>query len=160
VSFYDWLLFFHIATAFALVSALTTFWVVAVAARGVERPVDSVRYFRIARPANVLVIVGTIGTLLLGIWLAIDADEYQVWDGWIIAAIVLWAIAAGTGQRGGQTYAEAQKLAERLVAEGRGEERSNELVTMLKDRRAMILNLVSTVVVLLIAVDMIYKPGA
>ena len=160
MSFYDWLLFFHIAAAFALVAALTTFWTVAVAARGVERPVDSVRYFRITKPANILVIVGTIGTLLLGIWLAIDADAYQVWDGWVIAAIVLWAISAGTGQRGGQTYAEAEKLAKRLVSEGRAEERSEELVRMLRDRRAMILNIVSTVAILLIAIDMIYKPGA
>jgi uncharacterized membrane protein len=160
VSFYDWLLFFHIAAAFALVGALTTYWIVAVAARGVDRPVDSVRYFRIVKPANVLVIVGTLGTLLFGIWLAIDADEYQVWDGWVIAAIVLWAISAGTGQRGGQTYAEAQKLAERLVAEGRGEEPSPELVARLKDRNAVILNVVSSVAVLVIAVLMIYKPGA
>ena len=160
MSFYDWLLFFHIAAAFALVAALTTFWTVAVAARGVERPVDSVRYFRIAKPANVLVIVGTVGTLLLGIWLAIDADEYQVWDGWVIAAIVLWAISAGTGQRGGQTYVEAQKLAERLVAEGRGDQPSPELVARLKDRNAIVLNVVSSLAVLLIAIDMIYKPGA
>ena len=105
MSFYDWLLFAHIATAFALVAALVTFWVVAVAARDVDRPSDSARDFRVTKPANVLVIVGTIGTLLLGIWLAIDAEAYQVWDGWIIAAIVLWAISAGTGQRGGVTYA-------------------------------------------------------
>jgi hypothetical protein len=160
VSFYDWLLFFHIATAFALVSALTTFWVVAVAGRGVQRPVDSIRYFRVAKPANVLVIVGTVGTLLLGIWLAIDADAYQVWDGWVIAAIVLWAIASGTGQRGGQTYAEAQKLAEQLVRDGRGDEPSAELVARLKDRKAIILNVVSTLLVLAILVLMIYKPGA
>lgn len=159
MSFYDWLLFLHIATAFALVAALTTYWIVAVAARGVERPVDSVRYFRITKPANILVIVGTVGTFLLGIWLAIDADAYQVWDGWILAAIVLWAIGGVTGQRGGQRYAEAQKLAERLVAEGRGDEPSPELVARLKDRNAIILNVVSSLAVLLILVDMMYKPG-
>jgi Predicted integral membrane protein (DUF2269) len=160
MSFYDWLLFAHVATAFALVAALVTFWVVAVAARDVDRPSDSARYFRVTKPANVLVIVGTIGTLLLGIWLAIDAEAYQVWDGWIIAAIVLWAISAGTGQRGGVTYAEAQKLAERLVAEGRGDEPSAELRTMLQDRRAALLNVVSSLAVLVILYLMIYKPGA
>jgi hypothetical protein len=160
VSFYDWLLFFHVASAFALVAALVVFWVIAVAARNVDRPVDSLRYFRVAKPANILVVVGTLGTLIFGIWLAIDADVYQVWDGWILGALVLWAIAAGTGQRGGQTYAEAQKLAARLAAEGRGAESNAELRAMLQDRRAMLLNIVSTLAVVLLAIDMIYKPGA
>ena len=38
-----------------------------------------------------------VGTILFGIWLAISLDAYQVWDGWVIAAIVLWAIGSGTG---------------------------------------------------------------
>jgi hypothetical protein len=160
VSLTDWLLFLHIASAFALVAALTTFWTIAIAARNVERPSDSLRYFRIAKPANILVIVGTLGTLIFGIWLAIDFDAYQVWDGWVLLAIVLWAISAGTGQRGGQTYAEAAKLAGRLDAENRGAEPSSELKTLLQDRRAMWLNIVSSAAVLLILIDMIYKPGA
>lgn len=160
MTFSDWLLFLHIASAFALVSALVVYWTIAVAARNVERPVDSLRYFRVAKPANVLIIVGTVGTLVFGIWLAIDYDAYQVWDGWILAAIVLWAISAGTGQRGGKTYAEAQKLAERLDAENRGAEPSPELRALLTSRTAMWLNIVSSLAVLLILVDMIYKPGA
>ena len=157
---YDWLLFFHIAAAFALVAALVVYWVIAVAARNVDRPIDSLRYFRVARPANVLVIAGTIGTLIFGIWLAIDVDAYSPWDGWILAAYVLWAFSAFTGQRGGQTYAEAQKLAARLAGEGRAEEPSAELRALLQDRRAMWLNISSSLAVLVLLVDMIYKPGA
>jgi hypothetical protein len=160
VTFTDWLLFLHIASAFALVAALTTFWTIAIAARNVERPVDSLRYFRIAKPANVLVAVGTLGTLIFGVWLAIDVDLYKVWDGWILAAIVLWALSAGTGQRGGQNYAEAAKLAGRLDAENRGGEPSAELKALLQDRRSMWLQIVSSALVLLILIDMIYKPGA
>jgi Predicted integral membrane protein (DUF2269) len=160
VSFYDWLLFLHVASAFALVAAFVVFWIIAVAARNVDRAVDSLRYFRIARPANVLVIAGTVGTLIFGIWLAIDSDAYEVWDGWILAAIVLWAIAAATGQRGGVVYAQAQKHAEGLAKDGRGDEPNTELQAMLQDRRAMWLNVVSSVTVLVLLVDMIYKPGA
>jgi hypothetical protein len=160
VSFYDWLLFLHVASAFAIVSALVVFWVIAILGRNVDRPVDSLRFFRIARPANVLVIAGAIGTLVLGIWLAIDADAYQVWDGWILAAIVLWVISSASGQRGGKTYEEAKKLADRLTAEGRGGETSGELRALLQDRTAMWLNIVSTLAVLVLLVDMIYKPGA
>ena len=116
--FYDWLLFFHVASAFALVAALVTFWSIAIAARNVDRPADSVRYFKIARPANILIVVGTMGTLIFGIWLAIDASAYQAWDGWVLIALALWFVAAGTGQRGGQTYAEAAKLGSEL--DGRG----------------------------------------
>jgi hypothetical protein len=159
VTFSDWLLFLHIASAFALVSALVVYWTIAIAARNVERPADSLRYFRIAKPANVLIIVGTVGTLVFGIWLAIDFEAYQVWDGWILAAIVLWAISAGTGQRGGKNYNEAEKLVERLVTENRGAEPSSELRARLKNRNAILLNVVSSLAVLLILIDMIYKPG-
>ena len=160
MSLYDWLVFLHIAAAFALVAALVVYWVVAVAARDVDRPNDSLRYFRIAKPANVLVIAGTVGTLVFGVWLAIYDDAYKLWDGWILAALVLWAVAAGTGQRGGVTYANAAKLAGRLAGEGRGDEPNEELRTLLKDRRAMWLNIVSSLAVLVLLVDMIYKPGA
>jgi uncharacterized membrane protein len=159
VSFYDWLLALHLLAAFALVAALTIYWIVAVAARGVDRPADSLRYFRITKPANVAVIVGTLGTLILGIWLAIDADAYQVWDGWMLGAIVLWVISSGTGQRGGVVYQEAEKQARQLVAEGRNEPNA-ELVAKLRDRRAMLLNIASSLAVLLILIDMIWKPGA
>jgi drug/metabolite transporter (DMT)-like permease len=160
VELYDWLLFFHVASAAALISALVTFWTIAVAARNVDRPADSVRYFRIARPANALVIIGTIGVLVFGIWLVIDVDEYELWDGWILGALVLWAIGTAAGIRGGRPYGEAQKLAVRLDGEGRGAEPSTELRTLLQDRPAMWLNVVSTLAVLLILIDMIYKPGA
>lgn len=160
MSLYDWLLFLHVLTAFALVAALVVFWTIGVLARNVDRPADSVRYFRVARPANVLVILGTLGTLVFGIALALEVDAYELWDGWILGAIVLWAIAAETGRRGGIVYGRAQKLAERLDAEGRGEEPSAELRTMLQDRGAVILNLVSSVLVLVILADMIWKPGA
>jgi uncharacterized membrane protein len=160
VSFYDWLLFLHVASAFALVAALVVYGVIAVAGRNVDRARDSLRYFRIARPANVLVIVGTVGTLVFGIWLAIDSDAYQVWDGWILAALVLWVIAAVTGQRGGKSYAEAQKLAQRLASENVADEPSPDLRALLQDRRAMWLNIVSSLAVLVLLVDMIYKPGA
>jgi uncharacterized membrane protein len=160
VGWYDWLLFFHVASAFALVAALVVYWVIAVAGRNVDRAADSLRFFRIARPANVLVIVGTVGTLVFGIWLAIYVDGYELWDGWILAALVLWVIAVVTGQRGGVAYAQAQKLAEQWTGEGRGDEPSPELQALLQDRRAMWLNIISSLAVVVMIVDMIYKPGA
>src|SRR5215210_6446278 len=42
--------------------------------------------------------VGGLGTLVLGIWLALHLDQYGFFDGWIIGAIVLWFVATGLGQ--------------------------------------------------------------
>jgi uncharacterized membrane protein len=160
VSLYDWLLFLHVLTAFSLVAALVVFWVIGVLARNVDAPNESLRYFRVARPANVMVAVGTIGTLIFGIWLAIERDAYEVWDGWILGAIVLWAVSTELGRRGGKPFAQATQVAGRLAAEGRGDEPSQELRTLLKDRSGMVLTALSSLGVLVILIDMIYKPGA
>jgi hypothetical protein len=42
--------------------------------------------------------VGGLGTLVLGIWLALHLDQYDFFDGWILGAILLWMIATGLGQ--------------------------------------------------------------
>jgi hypothetical protein len=160
MSLYDWLLFLHVLTAFAMVAAFVVFWIIGIMARGIDRPAQSLSYFRVARPTSFMMGVGIGGTLVLGILLAIERDEYQVWDGWILGAIVLWALATETGRRGGLPYAEAQKLAEQLSAQGRGEEPSAELQAKLQDRGAIVLNAASSLLVLAILVDMIYKPGA
>ena len=49
--------------------------------------------------ANLCWDVGGLGTLILGIWLALDVDGYEVWDGWILGAIVVWAFATESGRR-------------------------------------------------------------
>ncbi len=67
MSFYDSLLFLHVASAFAAVAAMVVFWVVTIAGRRAERPSEAIRLFRVARPANALVAAGMIGTLVLGI---------------------------------------------------------------------------------------------
>jgi hypothetical protein len=160
VSLYDWLLFLHVLAAFFLVSALVVFWTIGLVGRNTDTPSESLRYFRVAKPANVLVGIGTVGTLIFGIWLAIERDEYQVWDGWILIAIVLWAIATELGRRGGNTFGEAAQLAARLSSEGRGDQPSAELKTLLQNRNAILLQALSSLGVLLILIDMIYKPGA
>ena len=54
--------------------------------------------------ADALWTLGSVAVLLLGIWLAIYVKGYEVWDGWVIAAIVLWAIAGGVGGKVGGAY--------------------------------------------------------
>jgi hypothetical protein len=89
VSLYEWLLFLHVLAAFALVGGVVAYGVVVLAGGG-----DVVRR-TLAVPALALWNAGGVGVLVLGIWLAIDA--YEVWDAWILAAIVLWFIASAAG---------------------------------------------------------------
>ena len=71
-------------------------------------PSEAVRLFRIQRVGDVLVAVGSIGVLIFGIWLAIDVDGYEVWDGWVIAALVLWLVMGAFGSRTGALQRRAR----------------------------------------------------
>jgi hypothetical protein len=85
----DWLLFFHLLAAFLL--AVT---VVVYSASAFGATVGGRTLFMADRCWD----VGGLGTLILGIWLALKLDAYEIWDGWIIGAIVLWLVATGLGQ--------------------------------------------------------------
>jgi hypothetical protein len=93
--------------------------------------------------------------LILGVILAIDSNVFEIWDGWIIAAIVLWALLGAIGARTGAYYTAVQKLAQ----EG-GEGAQQEVVTRLRARTGALLHLGTVLVFLLILLDMIFKPGA
>jgi uncharacterized membrane protein len=159
VSRYDWLLFLHVLAAFSLVAAQVLFTFVILGSRNLDLPSDVARMFRLTRVGEVLVNAGAIGVLIFGIWLAIDVDEYQIWDGWIIAALVLWALFAEVGRRLGKIYNVARDRARALVAENRNEP-SPELNAILRSQTGLVLHAGSVVIVLLFFVDMIYKPGA
>jgi hypothetical protein len=86
---YDWLLFFHLIAAFLLAATIVMYSAVA---------------FGAAVPGRTLFIadrcwdVGGLGTLIFGIWLALNVDQYDVFDGWILGALALWFVATGLGQ--------------------------------------------------------------
>jgi uncharacterized membrane protein len=155
----DWLLALHLIGAFAVIGAVTFFGVLIVAGRGVDRPSAVLAVARLLKVPTAMVISGMVVTLIFGLWLAISLDAYHPWDGWVIAAIVLWAISGGTGARGGHAYARAEKRARELHEAG-GDEPDGELAALMRDQTALVLNTISTVAALLILVDMIWKPGA
>lgn len=159
MALYDWLLALHLLAAGTLVSALVLYSVVIAAGRGLTLPSEVSRLFRLSRVGDIATGVGSVGVLVLGIWLAIDADEYQVWDGWIIAAIVLWALSMETGRRTGNVYNAARDRARALVAEGR-DLPDPELGVLLRSSAGLAFHAATIVLVLALLVDMIYKPGA
>ena len=159
MSFNDWLLFVHVAAAFAVVAAVTVFTILVITTRRMDRPAEVLPLFRVGDPASILVQAGSVVALLIGIWLAIRLPEYHPWNGWLLAAYVLWAIAGGFGGATGKEYDRIRKRAQALVAEGKLEP-SAELRAELRSTKALVMHLVVVAAVLALVVDMIFKPGA
>src|SRR4029453_6246266 len=124
-------------------AALVLFTAVMVANWGDGRPQRASAYFRVAAIGGPLIAAGAGLTLVLGIWLAIDLDAYQPWDGWVIAAIVLWAIGGYAGSKVGAHYTSVQELVDRLA--GGGAEPNAELAAKLSDRSIRILHAITVV---------------
>jgi hypothetical protein len=131
---YDTLLFFHILAAFFLGAGVVIYssFVLGSPVNGPTRIV-----------AEALWGIGGLGTLGLGIWLALYLDEYEIWDGWIIGAIVLWLAATGTGQPVSAAFRP------------RGDDSAIAV-----DGRIAMMHWLRALLVVALLVVMIWKPGA
>jgi hypothetical protein len=159
VSFDDWMLALHVLSAVVLVSGLILFWVVILFARGIETPGETLRLGPLTRIADAAVGIGMGGTILLGIWLAFSVGGYEIWNGWIVAAIVLWFVAGALGQRTSKAYGPAVRKAQELQAAGQTGS-STELLSLNRTSNGLLLHALASLVIVLILVDMIWKPGA
>ena len=159
MSFDEWLLALHVLSAFAYAAGVVLFWVLVVAVRRVDTPDETIRMGPIVKVGNAVVGVGAGGTIVLGIWLAFSYGGYDIWDGWIIAAIVLWVIAAAVGQRTGTAYMQGMNKAQELQAAGQTGP-SVELLALNRTQNGLLFHAVATIVLLLLVIDMIWKPGA
>jgi uncharacterized membrane protein len=159
VSRYDWLLFLHVTSAFALISAVVLASVLLVVVRNRDVPSDVARLFRLTRLGDILGGVGSVGALVFGIWLAIDAKGYELWDGWIIAAFVLWLVMGAFAGRTGKVVNGVRDRARALAAES-GDAPNAELRALVRDPRGLWLHAATATTVLLLLIDMIFKPGA
>jgi uncharacterized membrane protein len=159
VSFDAWLLALHVLSAFAYVSGIVLFWILIVEVRRIDTPEGTIRMEPVVKVGNAAVAIGAIGTIVLGIWLAFALDGYAIWDGWIIAALVLWAISAAFGQRTGVAYLQGMTKAKELDAAGRPGP-DPELLALNRTSNGVLFHFLTSVAVLLILIDMIFKPGA
>ncbi len=125
---YDWLLFLHVLSAFLVLGTRT--------AAPVLAPGSAMRFGHVA---GILVGAGMGGAIVFGIWLALEVDGYELWDAWILASLVLWAIAGWAGAESGRAFA-------RDPIAGR--------------RMGIRLQALNSVGILVILVLMIWKPGA
>jgi hypothetical protein len=159
VGFDQWMLALHVLAAFSLVAGSTLFWVLIVAVRRIDTPDDTLRLGPVAKVGNATLGVGMGGTIILGIYLAFALDGYAIWDAWILAALVLWVIGAALGKRVGEAFMLGPRKA--LELKQAGETGPNaELLALNRTSRGVLLHALTTTVLLLIIIDMIWKPGA
>lgn len=155
MSLNDWLLALHELSAFALVASMVLFWILVVASRSLTDVDQRITIGRITGVGAGVIGVGFFGTIGFGLWLSFSKDDYALWDGWIVAAIILWVIAGATGGRAGEEYQKVLERAQELKSSGQaaqpGEFRSSTGELMLT---------ISSLATLLLLIDMIWKPGA
>jgi hypothetical protein len=139
---YDFLLFVHVLAAFMLLAMVVMYS--AFAFGGPTTP-------RTLTIAQILDGVGGAGTIIFGVWLAIYLDDYGLLDGWILAAIVLWALAAETGRR-----SHAALVGSAAAEPGAGGAVAATAVDPLMVRW----HVIRTVLIVVLLLDMVIKPGA
>jgi hypothetical protein len=159
VSFDDWMLALHVLSAFALVAALVFFWTLTIAGWRTDTPEGILRLGPMTRVAGAAIGIGMGGTIILGIWLAFSVGGYNIWDPWIVAAIVLWVIAARLGQLTNAAYEVGVKKAQELQTGGQTGP-SAELLALNRTSTGLRLQALTSIVVLLVLIDMLWKPGA
>jgi hypothetical protein len=131
---YDTLLFLHVLAAFFL-GAGVVIYSAFVFGSPVNRPTRLI--------AEILWGIGGLGTLALGIWLALYVDGYEIWDGWIIGAIVLWLLATGAGQQTSMAF-----------------QPTGDDSPIRVNQRVVLAHWVRTLLVVALLVTMVWKPGA
>jgi uncharacterized membrane protein len=156
VTKYDWLLLVHILGAFLFLSGSIVAGVLALAAMQRERPSEIALLLRLVRQAVVVVGVGSLVALGLGIWLA-EYVGYGLGQGWVVAAIVLWAASGALAGPAGKTLRRARETAERLAEDG---DRPNEQLRLaVRNPRALAMNGIAFLLLIAILVLMVWKPG-
>jgi len=154
VSFYDWMFALHLIAAFAVASSLVLFSVLVFTGRRMTTLEQTRTLFRVAPVGTILISAGLAVVVALGVYLALASSRYEIWNLWVIVAIVLAIAFGGIGQRSGAYYTDVQKLAEGPDADGA------EVLARLQAPTGMRLHLATVVIFLLIVLDMVFKPGA
>jgi hypothetical protein len=159
MSFEDWIFSIHLLFAATLVGGLVMSWIVVVALRSVDRADETLGLNRVAGVGIVCIVLGLLGTIAIGLWVAVLRTEFHPWDGWVIGAIVLWAIATAAVLRSFVEYRKSGTKARQLVA-SHAPGPNTELMALNRTTTGLLLRALASAAVVLIVIDMIYKPGA
>jgi hypothetical protein len=159
VSFEDWIFALHLLGAATLVGSLVMSWIVYVPLRSADTPSATLSLNRVAMIGAAATALGLVGAIAFGIWLTILRDAFQLWDGWVIAALALWVLATAALLRAFVEFTKPAARARALVASGESG-RSTELAALNRTSTGLALRALASAAIVLIVVDMIWKPGA
>jgi hypothetical protein len=159
MNFQDWIFSIHLLFAATLVGGLVMSWIVVVALRSIDDAGDTLSLNRVAIVGAIAIVLGLLGTITIGIWVAILRPQFHPWDGWVLGAIVLWVVATAAVLRSFVEYRKPADKARQLIASGVTGPNA-ELRTLNRTATGLLLRALASVAVVLIVVDMIYKPGA
>lgn len=158
MSTYQWLIALHVTSAFFLVGGGVYAGALSLLTLGRERPSEVSTLFGLIRYAVILIAIGALGTLVFGLWLVPKAPgDYGYGQFWVWAAVVLWVAASWAGSAGGKRDRQTRLLADRLAAQG--DAPSAELRARVRDPLALGLSWGSGLLLLLVLILMIWKPG-
>jgi hypothetical protein len=156
ISFFQWMLALHLLFGFALGASMVLYAVMVFAGRRMTTLEETRKLFRVAPVGSVLVMGGSIGAVVLGVVLAIDGGptDLHLWDGWIIAAIVLYVAMAVVGSKTGAYYTAVEKAANSgdPAAEA-------DVIARLRAPTGANLHWATVAIFVLLVLDMIVKPG-
>jgi uncharacterized membrane protein len=152
---YHWLLTFHITAAFFFVGGSVAAGILNTLAVRAERPSETAALLKLIRRLLPVIFLGVAGTLIFGLWLWHCAG-YAFGTAWIWISLALWVVANALGGIGGRHQEKARELAERLAAEG--DTSTEELKTLLADRKGNAVSWAAGVATLAILALMIGKP--
>jgi hypothetical protein len=159
VSFEDWIFALHLLMAATLVGSLVMSWIVVVASLSAHTPAATLSLHRVGMVGTATTVVGLVGVIGFGIWLTILRDAFQVWDGWVIAAIALWLLATIALLRSFVEFGKPIAKARELAASGQTGP-DPELTALNRTATGLLLRALASAAIVLIVIDMIWKPGA
>jgi uncharacterized membrane protein len=148
---YNWLLFAHILAAMVWVGGAVVLFALSIITLRTRDPQTIARFVRalpILGPA--VLAPATIGVVGFGAWLVLDSDSWEFGQTWIVVALALFAVAFVVGAA---FQSRAALGAERALDRGDDAEALRQLERWVRGYGLVL------VLLLVIAWDMVFKPG-
>lgn len=158
MSFEDWIFALHVTMGALLVGSLVMSWIVVVSLLRVDTPETTLSLHRVELVATGAILIGLLGTISLGIWTAILRIEFHPWDRWVTAAYALWLVAAALLWRSFGEFEKPARKAKALLATSR-KGPDADLLALNRTSRGLVLRALASLAIVLIVVDMLWKPG-
>jgi len=159
MSYQDWIFSVHLLFAATLVGGLVMSWIIVIALRSIDVADLTLGFGSVEVIGAIAIVLGLLGTITLGIWLAVLRPQFHPWDGWVIGAYVLWVIATVTVWRSFVEYRKPAAKARALIDSG-ATGPNTELKALNRTMTGLLFRALTSAAVVLIVIDMIYKPGA